>query len=417
MADSNGNAANASLLRDLHRALRDLYDPGDLARSPLLELFSLERQPDPPAALRRLLLEAIEGLKPPPDLPPQAKAWRTYRILLHRYVQQVAQREIAASLGFSVRQLQRHEQAALQALADYLWARHGLELKAPRLARKQGKAPGARAGAASQEMQRLRTSFGSEAVSIGELVRSVLETVAPLLEEAEVEVASALPEGLPRLAVQRIPMRQALVSILTVAGHHAHGGQVAISATAEPAQVHVLIRSMEGTPSLRAIRAEDRENLAMARQLVALSGGSLELAPQASAEGPFAATLVLPAAQQLGVLVIDDNVDALRLYQRYLEGSRYAFVGVRDPEQALALATELTPKVIVLDVMLPGMDGWEILGRLREHPATRKVPVIVSTILPHKQLALTLGAASFLRKPVSREALLEALDAQLGKRN
>ncbi len=417
MADPKANVASASLVRSLHRALLDLYDPGELARSPLLELFSVGGQPDPPAALRRLLLEAIDGLKPPDNLPPQASAWRTYRILVHRYVQQIAQREIATSLGFSVRQLQRHEQVALQALADYLWVRHGLELRAPAPAGNGGKVPAARAGAASQEMQRLRDSFGSEAVGIAELVRSALKTVAPLLAAGKVDVASTLPEGLPRLAVQTIPMRQALVSILTVAGHSAPGGRVAISALAEPAQVRVLIRSMGECSSPRAIHGEDSENLAMAHQLVALSGGSLELAPGVGTEAPFAATLVLPAAQQLGVLVIDDNVDALQLCERYLEGTRYTFVGVRDPQQALTLARELTPKAIVLDVMLPTMDGWEVLGRLREHPATRKVPVIVSTILPHGQLALTLGAAAFLRKPVSREALLEALEALLRKRN
>ncbi len=409
--------ASVSLVRDLHRALLDLYDPAQLAHSPLVELFSVGGQPDPPAALRRLLLEAIDGLKPPDDLPPQANAWRTYRILLHRYVQQIAQREIAASLGFSVRQLQRHEQAALHALADYLWARHGLALQALPPLSDGSRAHGARAGAAVQEMQQLRASFGSEAVSIAELVKSALKTVTPLLSAAQVEVVSALPDGLPRLAVQTIPMRQALVSVLTVAGHCARGGQVAIDASAEPAQVRVLIRSTGREQPAPRLGSEDSENLGMARQLVALSGGSLELEAGPASGACFAATLILPAAQQLGVLFIDDNVDALQLGRRYLEGTRYAFVGARDPEQALALAREITPKVIVLDVMLPGMDGWEVLGRLREHPATRKVPVIVTTILPHNQLALTLGAAAFLRKPVSREALLEALDGLLRKRN
>jgi len=408
LATAKGNPGRASLVRYLHRALLDLYDPGELAKAPLIELFSVAQQPDPPATLRRLLLDAIEGLKPPDSLPPQSHAWRTYRILLHRYVQQIPQREIAASLGFSVRQLQRHEGAALQALADYLWVRHGLDIK-DSVPGDESKAPGTRAGAASQEMERLRTSFTSEVVSVSELVGAALKTVGPLLAAARVEVASALPAGLPRLAVQTIPMRQALVSLLTVAGRVAPGGQITISAAADAMQARVLIRPMAGGSPLRALATEDSENLEMARQLVALSGGSLELALGLDGE-PFAATLALPVAQQLGVLVIDDNVDALQLCRRYLEGSPYTFVGMRDPAQALALARDLTPKIIVLDVMLPGMDGWEILGRLREHPVTRKIPVIVSTVLPHEQLALTLGAAGFLRKPVSREALLAMLD-------
>lgn len=413
MSDSGNGVSSASLVRRLHRALLDIYDPSELARSSLLDLFSIVEQPDPPAALRRLLLEAISGLKPPDSLPPQANAWRTYHILLYRYVQQIAQREIALSLGFSVRQLQRHEKAALQTLADYLWARHGLELRASVLTTNEGKALGNRVGAASQEFGLLRTSFNSEAVALTELVEAALKTVAPLLEATRVDVASQLPECLPRLAVQRIPMRQALVSILTVAGHHAPLGQVVIHALTEPAQVRLLIRSVGEHPSPRPFSEEDSQNLEMAHQLVELSGGSLQLAPFGH-ETTFAAIILLPATQQLGVLVIDDNVDALQLYQRYLEGSRYAFVGVRDPAQALELARELTPKAIVLDVMLPGIDGWEILERLREHPVTCRVPVIVSTILPHEQLALALGAAGFLRKPASREKFLAALDQVSG---
>jgi CheY-like chemotaxis protein len=67
-----------------------------------------------------------------------------------------------------------------------------------------------------------------------------------------------------------------------------------------------------------------------------------------------------------------------------------------------------------LDAMLPGTDGWELLGRLREHPSTRHIPIIICTILPQEQLAHTLGAAGFLRKPVKQEEFLKLLD-QLAK--
>jgi CheY-like chemotaxis protein len=67
----------------------------------------------------------------------------------------------------------------------------------------------------------------------------------------------------------------------------------------------------------------------------------------------------------------------------------------------------------VLDVMLPGIDGWELLGRLREHPQTKDVPVVVCTILSQQQLALTLGATDFLRKPITRDAFLATLDRQI----
>jgi CheY-like chemotaxis protein len=114
--------------------------------------------------------------------------------------------------------------------------------------------------------------------------------------------------------------------------------------------------------------------------------------------------------EQVVVFAIDDNADTLQLLQRYLAGTRYPFVGIRDPQQALALVEGLAPKIILLDVMLPGVDGWELLGRLREHPRLRGVPIVVCTILPMEQFALILGAAAFIHKPVSREALLAVLD-------
>jgi CheY-like chemotaxis protein len=124
--------------------------------------------------------------------------------------------------------------------------------------------------------------------------------------------------------------------------------------------------------------------------------------------------LTLPIVEGVPILVIDDNADTLRLLQRYLSGTRYHFMGARDPEQALAMTKQTMPRVIVMDVMMSGVDGWELLGRLRTHPATRNVPVIVCTILPHEPLALTLGAAGFLRKPVSRDAFLAALNRHAG---
>jgi CheY-like chemotaxis protein len=146
-----------------------------------------------------------------------------------------------------------------------------------------------------------------------------------------------------------------------------------------------------------------------------MSGGSLDARLEARAEIPFTANIILPTTEQIPLLVIDDNADTLRLLERYLSGSRYRFTGTVDPQEALTLAEQLAPEIIVLDVMLPGIDGWELLGRLREHPKTAGAAIIVCTILPQEQLALALGAAEFVRKPVSRRAFLAALDQQMNR--
>jgi CheY-like chemotaxis protein len=127
----------------------------------------------------------------------------------------------------------------------------------------------------------------------------------------------------------------------------------------------------------------------------------------------FTATLTLPIQKPVEVLVVDDNADTRRLYELYLKGTNYHFIGAASSEQALALAEKHRPDIVILDVMMPHQDGWEFLGQLREHPDTRGIPIIVSTILPQEHLALALGAAGFLHKPVNRTTLLAALHRQL----
>ena len=121
----------------------------------------------------------------------------------------------------------------------------------------------------------------------------------------------------------------------------------------------------EGENSPTRPVSEAAEALEMAREFAGLCGGRLTVAPQTAETGSFSAVLALPVTQQIEVLVVDDNLDTLRLMQRYLEGTRYRFLGAHDPEGALALAEAQPPRIIVLDVMMPGIDDWELLGRFR----------------------------------------------------
>ena len=123
------NTAGPSFVHALHRALVCLYDPGELRRSPLVGLFSIDRQQNPASTLQRILMDAIEALKPGADVPSHSSAWRAYRILFHRYTEQCTQVEVAATLALSERQLRREEHAAVRLLADHLWTRYGVQLR------------------------------------------------------------------------------------------------------------------------------------------------------------------------------------------------------------------------------------------------------------------------------------------------
>jgi CheY-like chemotaxis protein len=159
--------------------------------------------------------------------------------------------------------------------------------------------------------------------------------------------------------------------------------------------------------------APDASSLDMARRLAGLWGGRLTVS---EGEHAFQADLACPALEQLPVLALDDNAGTLHLLQRYAAGTRYRLIGTRDPEEVLTLVEAVSPEVVVLDVMMPRVDGWEVLGRLRQHPLTAHVPIIVCTILTQEELALSLGASAFLTKPVTRQAFLAALDQAVALR-
>jgi hypothetical protein len=125
-----------------------------------------------------------------------------------------------------------------------------------------------------------------------------------------------------------------------------------------------------------------------------------ESARHATAEGPAGASLVL---------VIDDDSSVRELVSRYLtrEGFRVAVASSGD--EGLRLARELRPAAITLDVMMPGLDGWAVLGALKADGATADVPVVMLTIVDDRNLGYTLGAADYLTKPIDRERLLSVL--------
>lgn len=407
-----------SFVEDLRKTLTHLYDPAVLRRSPLTEIVRLERGADPAPALRRLLITAIEALRPEQEVPVQASAWRYYQILLHRYVEQFMQSEVANTLGLSIRQLRRQETLALRELAgqlrleypaiERLYAHH------PPPAQPDIAAPVMPTVSREQELAWSKKAFPSETVTVQEIFQTVSQTVEPLAKLLHVQTRYAIPEHLPRLAVQVVTIRQALLSVLTSAIRAVPGGQVTLAAKVVAHNVQLRVVSEPHPAQVASLPEENSaEGLEMARQLLAFSGGQLECSFRAGETPMFEVCIVMPTEEQWTVLAIDDNPDTLALLHRYTFGTRYHLVGVHELSEVFTQAALLLPQIILLDVMLPGIDGWELLGRLREHPALRGVPIIVCTVLPEEQLAFALGAAAFLRKPLSRALFLSTLDAQI----
>jgi CheY-like chemotaxis protein len=120
--------------------------------------------------------------------------------------------------------------------------------------------------------------------------------------------------------------------------------------------------------------------------------------------------LTFPSIEKIPALLIDDNPDTILLFQRYTSNTRYIITGVRDPDKAIHMAEMNAPKIIFLDLMMPGVDGWEILNQIRENPLTSAIPVVVVSIMPQESLALAMGANAFLQKPISQNDVLNLLN-------
>ena len=121
-----------------------------------------------------------------------------------------------------------------------------------------------------------------------------------------------------------------------------------------------------------------------------------------------------PAGVEKVLLVVEDNEAVIQAFRRYLAEYHYQVIGATTGTEALRLAREMSPTMITLDVMIPGQDGWEILHALKHDLATQHIPVIICSVLEDPELARSLGAAAYLRKPVVQADLLATLDRVVG---
>ena len=100
------------------------------------------------------------------------------------------------------------------------------------------------------------------------------------------------------------------------------------------------------------------------------------------------------------VLVIDDDDSAQDMMKRFLEKQGYNVIQAKTGEMGLKLATEHMPDLITLDVMMPEMDGWEVLNTLQSNERSKKIPVIMLSMANEPDIGYSLGATDYLTKPV-----------------
>jgi signal transduction histidine kinase/DNA-binding response OmpR family regulator len=108
-------------------------------------------------------------------------------------------------------------------------------------------------------------------------------------------------------------------------------------------------------------------------------------------------------------LVVEDDFKSADLVRVQLEAEGFEVLHAASAEAALVLAIQQPLALITLDIMLPNMDGWELLSRLKQVPELRRIPVVIISIVADPSKGFSLGAAAVMQKPISRQELLESL--------
>lgn len=389
-------------VRQLREVLNHLYDFAYLQNHSLLDWFGESHHygPSRSQATRRIVLEAIEQMNPGPRFSPRAPESRCYQILLQRFLEGRPPSEVAQELGIVERQFYRDQHEAIHGLASLLWEHHS-ETLAP------NKADSAQ-GAILTEVMRFDDRGGRTSWDICELVREALQLAQSMHTKLGGDVHLVCPDGPLMLSTSRMLLRQAVLQIL--GSLYSFDGLQSLQATVCLLDDHPQIVFQIHAEPMDGYIAHLTPDIAAAQQV--LQPISASITHETLAKERARLSIDLPADRPI-VLVIEDNRDAVQLFERFLSDRSCRVLGVGSGREGLDLAQQLQPAAIILDLMIPVEDGWEILQRLKANPTTEHIPVIVCSVLHQEPLARALGASGYLRKPVTREMLLSELDRLL----
>ncbi|MBF0558578.1 MAG: response regulator [Nitrospirae bacterium] len=123
------------------------------------------------------------------------------------------------------------------------------------------------------------------------------------------------------------------------------------------------------------------------------------------AEGPKARRGMPPL-----ILIVEDDPATSEVFTLYLSQGGYRVAHVYNGDEAVRRIRELNPFAVLLDVMLPGKDGWEVLQEVKTDPDLADIPIIISSVIDNKELGFALGASDYLVKPVDKASLIKRLE-------
>jgi CheY-like chemotaxis protein len=382
--------------QQVRECLLHLFDYLFLQDHPLVHACVPEAKGDASRiqAFRQMVTDAIESLKPDTGVTPDSRKTRLYQILQMRYLSQQQLQHILHRLNLSERQFYRDHAKAVQTVS-YILAE---QIKQPLVL------PTAPTSSISlqSEIELVHRQGEPQQINGLEFLHKTLHAIQGLIDrhQAHIEITATNPRL--DLSMDLTVLRQAIIWIMSQLVTHSPSGSrfvVSLNLTGSHYQF-TFERETDDEMAWRPIPQTDT----LATLVTALSGQLLQ-----DDEG---ITLEVPLEQQ-SILIIDDNPDAVALFRRYLAGYPYQVLAAHDGTQAIELATNAQPRLIVLDVMLPKQDGWEVLQLLKNRRSTAHIPILICSVLDAADLALSVGADGFLKKPPGEATFLDALARHL----
>ena len=295
-------------------------------------------------------------------------------------------------------------------------------------------------------------------VDLPEIFRGVLATATGLLKGKSLQLRPDYPEDLPLVWADSMRVRQITINLLSNAIKFTNSGSVTLKAEVEGEWVAIsVIDTGIGIPEDKRSAIFSRFNqisrggfaeiestglgLDISKQLSQMHGGDLGVYSQVGKGSRFTFTLPIATEAQLktstspvmtnesftiferenavtedvfSVLLVEDEVSLRELLRRALEVAGYLVVDTHDGGQVMELALGLLPSLIILDVNLPHVSGWDVIAQLKGDPETAAIPVIVCTAATDdRQRALSLGAAAFIAKPATPDDVIRVVREQL----
>ena len=383
-----------TLVGQVADALEHLYDLDHLERHPLAQDVMVRAEhavENGGQRLRSELVDVIEALSLGPVVSFQSPQARTHNLLVLHYVECRTVQEAAHMTDISRRQAHRDLRQGVERVSAILWSRRrAAGSNEPRVSQ-----------LSSVESEVARLVHHPTPTDVRKLLDQAQETVKRLAAQRNVHFRADMPRHRVIVPADLAVAEQVLTNLLSTAVQHAQAGalrlELAVSEAHASLTLHYLPESAaSNAPPVNAVIGRMVDQLGWQVRHTQQADGTRVTTLRMMKHGPT-------------VLVIDDNEGLVKLVGRYLTDQACQVIAANDGQEGLRLAQEHKPDVVMLDVMIPQVHGWEVLQRLRNHPETSAIPIIICSVINDPKLAYSLGASLFLPKPVNRPKILQAL--------